>query len=135
MRSNFQCSIPMVIYWVGTLYIYIHVYIRIYMHDYIYIYVNVNISIQPFTKPYGDHLWLLQNPEHELSQQKSQPKKSPTFTLNFESLPPYYSFTLGVRDQPKWLVFGMIHVKVSLLPTGKVWSAWSNTPCTTTMDS
>ena len=30
--------------------------------------------------------------------------------------------TLGVQDQTKWLVFRMIHVKDSLLATGKVWS-------------
>ena len=34
--------------------------------------------------------------------------------------------TLGVQDQTKWLVFGMIHVKVSLQPTGKVWSTWTS---------
>ena len=29
-------------------------------------------------------------------------------------------------DQTKWLVFGMMHVKDSLLPMGKVWSAWTS---------
>ena len=37
-----------------------------------------------------------------------------------------YSKTLEVQDQTKWLVFRMVHVKDSLLPMGKVWSAWTS---------